>query len=237
MAYALGFITADGSLEDAPYLRGKYLRIYSSDIEIIEKIKRVMNSAHSIVILKPKEIYMNGKKYISKEKYMLRIGSHEIYNDLIKIGITPRKSKTVNLPKVPLDYTKDFFRGYLDGDGCINIYEKRNRLSVTFTSGSELFLKQLANAISLSVGIKTHNVFRNNRAFQIKFSTGEALPLLRHIYSGVSEELYLSRKYKIFSDFVRSCPQQQECNGVVPKRLRELSAKQLFAGSNPAHAS
>ena len=39
MAYVLGFIAADGSLEDASYLRGKYLRICSSDIEIIEKIK------------------------------------------------------------------------------------------------------------------------------------------------------------------------------------------------------
>jgi hypothetical protein len=33
MAYILGFITADGSLENAAYLRGKYLRICSSDIE------------------------------------------------------------------------------------------------------------------------------------------------------------------------------------------------------------
>ncbi len=35
MAYVLGFITADGSLEDASYLRGKYLRICSSDKEIL----------------------------------------------------------------------------------------------------------------------------------------------------------------------------------------------------------
>lgn len=104
------------------------------------------------------------------------------------------------------DYVKDFFRGYLDGDGCINIYEKKNRLSLTFTSGSELLLKQLADAISMSIGIKSHNVFRNSHAFQIKYSTKEALRLLKYIYSDVAEELYLNRKHNIFLDFLRLCP-------------------------------
>jgi intein/homing endonuclease len=72
-----------------------------------------------------------GKKYISREKYMIRIGSHEIYNDLVSLGITPHKSKTICLPKVPSEYLAAFLRGYLDGDGCINLYKKR--LSVTFT--------------------------------------------------------------------------------------------------------
>ena len=236
MAYVLGFIAADGSLEDASYLRGKYLRICSSDREILEKIKIAMDSAHTIATLKPKEICMYGKKYISKEKYMLRIGSHEIYNDLVKLGITLRKSKTIDLPKVPLDYAKDFFRGYLDGDGCINIYEKKRRLSVTFTSGSELFLRQLTGAISISVGIRAHNVFSNNRAFQIKYSTREAVPLLKYIYSDVANELYLNRKHRTFLDFVRLYPKWKEYYGVVPKWSRELSAKQLFTGSSPVHA-
>jgi len=210
MAYVLGFISADGSLEDASYLRGKYLRICSGDREILEKIKRAMDSEHTIVIVKPKEHCWYGKKYISKEQYMLRIGSHEIYNDLIILGITPRKSKTINLPKIPLDFVKSFFRGYLDGDGCINIYKKKKRLSVTFTSGSELFLRQLADKISLSVDIKAHNVFRNNRAFQIKYSTKEAAPLLKYIYSDAITSLYLERKYSKFLDFIKLYPKWVE---------------------------
>lgn len=31
MAYVLGFMFADGSLEDASYLRGKYVRVSSTD--------------------------------------------------------------------------------------------------------------------------------------------------------------------------------------------------------------
>ncbi len=203
MAYVLGFIAADGSIQDASYMRGKYLSICSSDKEILEKIKVVMDSGHTIVTLKPREFYMNEKIYISKEKYMLRIGSHEIYDDLVSLGITPNKSKTINLPNIPSDYAKDFFRGYLDGDGCISIYEKKKRLSVTFTSGSELFLKQLAAMISMSAGIKTHNVFSNHRAFQIKYSTKEAGPLLKYIYSDAASSVYLKRKYLKFLDFIQ----------------------------------
>jgi len=206
MSYVLGFVAADGSLEDASYLRGKYLRICSSDREILQKIKKAMVSEHTIVVIASKEFYMQGKKYISKEKYMLRIGSHEIYNDLIKLGITPRKSKIINLPNIPLGYMADFCRGYLDGDGCINLYTKKKRLSVTFTSGSELFLKQLAGIISMVVGIKSHNVFRNNRAFQIKYSTKEAMPLLRYVYYNTENGLYLERKYSKFLDYINLYP-------------------------------
>lgn len=49
MAYVLGFIYADGSLEDAPYIRGKYLRISSTDLDRVECIRNAMASAHTIV--------------------------------------------------------------------------------------------------------------------------------------------------------------------------------------------
>jgi intein/homing endonuclease len=237
MAYTVGFIAADGSLEDASYLRGKYLRVCSSDLEILKKIQGVMYSEHKIVVIKPRECLIAGKKYISREKYMLRIGSHGIYNDLVELGITPHKSKTINLPKVPLDVVADFLRGYLDGDGCINSNNKNKRLSVTFTSGSELFLEQLSKVIGFVVGGASHKVFSNKRAFQIKYSTREAIVLLRYIYSDCANELYLERKYKIFLEFLKLYPRWQGHNGAVPKRLRELSAKQLFTGSSPVRAS
>ena len=237
MAYALGFIAADGSLEDASYLRGKYLRVCSSDLEILKKIKVIMHSEHTIVVIKPRECVIAGKKYISRQKYMLRIGSHEIYNDLLRLGITPRKSKTINLPKIPLEIMAHFLRGYLDGDGCVSFYNKKKRLSVTFTSGSNLFLEQLSKVISFVLGGGSHGVFRNKRAFQVKYSTREAIPLLRYIYSDCTNELYLERKYKIFLEFLKLYPKWQDYNGAVPKRLRELSAKQLFTGSSPVRAS
>lgn len=236
MSYVLGFISADGSLEDASYLRGKYLRIHSSDKEILEKIKIVMGSEHTIVKIAPKAIVLRGKRYVSKEKYMLRIGSCEIYTDLVDLGITPRKSKTIKLPAVPVDFAAYFIKGYLDGDGCISCDDANKRLTVTFTSGSKLFLEELSKMINCCLGLKHHDVFSNNGAFQIKYSTQEAMRLLSYVYSDCGNELYLTRKYIKFLEFSKVYSNRVLNYGVVPKRLRELSAKQLFTGSSPVHA-
>ncbi len=241
MSYVLGFIAADGSLEDASYIKGKYLRLYSSDGEIIEKIKRVMRSEHRVVVTNPPPFLSRGKKYERKEKYMLRIGSHEIFDDLVSLGLTPRKSKTMKFINVPFKYLPHFIRGYLDGDGCISYYRKKARLAVVFTSGSKLFLEGLLLAISKLCGARKHKISFSSRAFQIRYSTREAIRLLEVIYGSISEDLFLSRKYNIYLSFMREHPQWSVIDkiryGVVPKRLRELSAKQLFTGSSPVHAS
>jgi hypothetical protein len=40
MAYTLGYLFADGSLEDASYIRGKYIRVSSVEKNNISKIKK-----------------------------------------------------------------------------------------------------------------------------------------------------------------------------------------------------
>lgn len=202
MAYVLGFITADGSLEDASYLRGRYIRIYSKDKDILEKIKMVMNSGHRIVAIEPKQFLLRGKQYQSKRKYMLRIGNHELYNDLIKLGITPRKSKTIQLLSPPKFFSQYYLRGYLDGDGCIYCNTDRGRLRVIFTSGSKKFLEKLSTIINALLNLEVKKVSRNKHAFQIRYSTRESIPLLRYIYSDIRQGLYLQRKYKVYSDFI-----------------------------------
>ena len=112
MAYTLGYLYADGSLEDASYLRGKYMRVTSTDKSTIMKIRQWLKSEHSIVTMKPN--WPNGKL-----RYLLRIGSHKLYDTLICLGLYPNKSLTVRFPKVPKKYLRHFVRGYFDGDGCV----------------------------------------------------------------------------------------------------------------------
>lgn len=206
MSYILGFIVADGSLEDASYLRGKYLRLYSNDVEILEKIKQAMHSEHKIIARSPSKFLYNGKKYISNGNYMVRIGNHEIYNDLIKLGVTPRKSKTIKFPQVPLQYLSHFIRGYLDGDGCIYSYKTRDRLSVVFTSGSKMFLQALSQVISSSYGTKEHNIACSDGVFQLMYSTKEAVKLLNSVYTESANNLFLNRKFQKYSDFIKKYP-------------------------------
>ena len=104
MAYVLGYIYADGSLDDSPYMRGKYITIASIDKDSILRIKKWLSSEHTI---KETRSHFTGSKIC----YVLRIGSYKIYNDLLKLGLYPKKSLVIDFPKVPKKYLNHFTRG------------------------------------------------------------------------------------------------------------------------------
>lgn len=83
MAYALGYLYADGSMEDASYLRGKYVRVSSVDKSSIVKIRALLKSHHTIVVRKEDKP--------SHSQYLLRIGSHVLYDSLSRRGLYPKK--------------------------------------------------------------------------------------------------------------------------------------------------
>ncbi|MFH1225685.1 MAG: LAGLIDADG family homing endonuclease [bacterium] len=195
MAYILGFICADGSLEDASYLRGKYLRIYNTDYYIINEIKHRLGSEHKIVPSSPK-----GKR---KVLYMLRIGSHEIFQDLSRLNIHPNKSLNMEIPIIPEKYFNSFLRGYFDGDGCIYIEKQKNNLKIIFTSGSKSFLDDLSELISNYFSINPHRVFNSHRSYQLKYCQKDSLKIFRYIYKNTENGLYLTRKRDKYQNFLK----------------------------------
>ena len=83
MAYILGFIFADGCLVE--YRNGYHgLDITSKDLNHLRLIKEKLNAEHKI-----------GKK---ERGFRLQIRNRDIYNDLINLGLTPRKSKIISFP-------------------------------------------------------------------------------------------------------------------------------------------
>src|SRR5438876_697132 len=97
MAYILGYLYADGSMEDASYLRGKYVRVTSIDRSTIIKIRKQFKSQHTIVSLKPNQ-------FAGKQRYFLRIGSHKLYDSLFRLGLRPNKSLSMTFPKIPDEF-------------------------------------------------------------------------------------------------------------------------------------
>ena len=77
MAYTLGFWFADGSIENSFSIRGHYIRIGSTDGEVIKYIKHALQSEHQIYkTLRPG----------FKDFYLLKIGNLEMFQDLVKLG-------------------------------------------------------------------------------------------------------------------------------------------------------
>lgn len=214
MAYVLGYLYADGSLEDAPYLRGKYIRVTSVDESTIIKIKTWLQSEHKIVALKP------NKNQKTKIRYLLRIGSHKLYNSLSKIGLYPNKSLTIRLPEIPTKFVHHFVRGYFDGDGCVNLYlsnGKRQRLiirklSVIFSSGSKKFLEDLLMMLRKNIPLTQTKIYKGSRCFQLRHSTADSIALFKFLYKNTNNNLFLRRKFDIFLKYFRLRPSKIDNN-------------------------
>lgn len=195
MAYVLGFFCADGGMIDAPYMRGQYVSFFNTDQELLEKIKMAMSSRHNVRLVRKAGTIGNNKNF-----YLLKIGNHTLFKDLLSLGLTPNKSLLIRLPKIPRKFLNDYIRGLLDGDGCLYIEKPKRTLKLIFTSGSRDFLVDLMEEMRQHYKIPAQNILNGRRCFQLRFGQTVAWHILPKIYKNIENGLYLSRKYKIYSD-------------------------------------
>ena len=203
MAYVLGFFAADGNM--IRNRRGAhFVAFYSCDKSILLLIQNVMGSSHRIGVRHRVPPW--------RTAYQLQIGSKEIFNDLVKLGFVPAKSKRLKLPAVPKKYLGDFVRGYFDGDGCV--YFKRLKfadrknprwiLQTIFTCGSKNFLFELQTLLQQN-DIIGGSIRKKTRGFDLLLSHKDSVALYKLMYHTVSATgLYLPRKYKLFRKAIRT---------------------------------
>lgn len=200
MAYVLGFFAADGGMCINP--RGsKYTQFTSTDKSILEKIKKLMHSNHKIGI---KKSSLDNPR--SKTCYLIQIGSKEIYNDLLKLGFTPKKDLTLNFPNVPTLCLSHFVRGHFDGDGCVSygLYKRKNRrskqsvISIKFACGNKNFLKKLQSVLKKYAHMKSACLYGRDNSNWLCYPKKDALSLFNYMYNGAAKESFLERKYNKF---------------------------------------
>lgn len=225
MAYILGYLYADGSLEYAPRNRGKYIRVTSTDRTSVYAIRKALSSKHTISTIPP-------PTPTSKIRYFLRIGSSALYDSLSCHGLHPNKSLTIRMPKIPHHYRGHFIRGYFDGDGCVywqqNIKGLRHSALITiFTSGSRQFLEELSALIQKHTPTSTTPIHAVPRAHQLRMSTRSSIGLFALLYRDAASSLFLPRKLKTFTSYFAAHPDKigkeekkilQSLNGLMVKR-------------------
>jgi len=200
MAYVLGFFCADGSMSKNK--RGAhFIEFQITDKDLLEKIRKLLDSDHKITERE------RGERW--KTQYRLQIGSKTIFRDLTKLGLTPHKSKTLSLPKMPNKYLSHFTRGYFDGDGNVNIctYQRKNRLNRLstvllsgFTCGSEKFVKALKSHLKKFAHILGGTLYYSNKAYRLYFSINDSKKLYDFMYKN-HNNLCLNRKKIIFEKY------------------------------------
>lgn len=185
LAYAIGLIATDGCL--AP---GHGIDLTSKDRAQLLNFKKCTGITNKITT-----------KYNGMGMPYLHIQFRSVlfYQFLLSIGLTPAKSKTIGVLKIPGTYFFDFLRGVFDGDGCTYSYwDKRWRSSfmfyLCFASASRTFIDWLQETIKKFTGSNGHiTKDGNGSTYQLKYAKAESLKVIKKMYYS-PKVICLSRK-------------------------------------------
>jgi intein-encoded DNA endonuclease-like protein len=193
MTYVLGFFAADGSMSKNK--RGAcFIDFTSTDRIILDEIKKVMHSNLKIGVYQ-------AKNNNASVRYHLQIGSKRIFNDILKLGFTPRKSGNMQLPPVPKRNFRHFVRGYFDGDGNVYVAREKRAILCGFTSGSREFLKELWTTLKRYKVVAGGTLFYHPNGYRLYFSVRDSRSLYEYMYGSGVKSLYLPRKKKVFEKY------------------------------------
>ena len=187
--YWLGFIFADGCIVKrhgkSPELS---FALKNEDILHLYKFKNFLKSSHSLTYI----------KQYNTNRFGVR--SVRLVSKLEEYGITERKSLTAKVENEKLYNSKHFWRGIIDGDGCIGTYKNRNKKYIRLELvGSRFIVTSFSNFVSDNI-IKHHsNVRKHKSIFIISFGGQTAIPVIKHLYFNC--KISLDRK-KLLADFI-----------------------------------
>ena len=195
-AYLLGFLYADGSINT--FASGKYRAL---TIALQEKDQSFLQNICDIFNQELNKTYTLKYKAVSKS-YHLYIGDGQTIENLIRLGVTPRKSyenSSFVFENVPLDFKNHFIRGYFDGDGSIGLYKKGENktpsLSGNIVSLNKKILFSIQNFLK-EQGITT-SLRRENKYFRLQFAGNRVREKFRNfLYKDAT--LFMERKKNIF---------------------------------------
>ena len=188
-AYWLGFIYADGSVDD----RHKRLKVTLSDVDEHHLLKLQKFLGHDKPLYKYKEKTFNlNSEYICKPQVELGVYSVELFNSLQLFGIIPNKTYNfcLDISLIPNHLHKHFWRGMIDGDGCVVSTDKSRVLQLTgHKEVCKMFLDHIKQYFDTKVSI-----LPDGSVFTVKFSKTLAGQVARYFYE--NSTIHLERKYK-----------------------------------------
>jgi hypothetical protein len=175
-AYWIGFMMADGAIW------GKRVSIMLSDkdSEHMQKFKKFLSSGLKMIYAAPRVLV---GKYISRPQIGVGVYSIKMVSDLAKYGVVPNKSKTAKV--IGLEINRDFWRGVIDGDGCIDAVGIYPRISLT---GSYDLVSQFSNFIQHCIGFSP-NIIRDKGVYRAQTAGHRAISVIRVLYENATVSL------------------------------------------------
>lgn len=178
---------ADGNICCSKNPSGIIVLLKKEDLSHLYKLKDFLCYSGNIKEYKSNSTYNSGEIY-----YRIDIYSKYLVNSISKYGVVPNKSITAEV-KI-LENNRDFWRGVVDGDGCIGIYNNYPTINL---SGSYLLVNQFRNyMISICPDFMSKIIkFKNKKAYRIVTYGNKAVKIIDNLYK--NSKVYLDRKMEL----------------------------------------
>ncbi len=205
MAYVLGVVFTDGCLHVRKQSRKSLVRrvphlsMAQKNPELLLKVLALME-CNAKLHSRPKKKY--GDR-VSGAVYSFDFTCASIYPDLLKLGLSSKKSLDIEFPDIPDEYVRHFIRGCWDGDGSIYIENRTGKLCASFVSGSEKFIEGILKALE-KAGLPKRTIYvRKGKtpSYYFRYCGKQCLDLCHFLYDDVLSTQYLERKHTIFKRF------------------------------------
>jgi len=182
LMYWLGFIAADGNIH------GNCLNItaHSDDAYHLQSFLNFCKSTHPV------------KKNKNENTHKIDIRNRKLANILIELGITRNKSLTF-CPTKEMRESTSFWRGMIDGDGCISV-DKTRGLSLYLCGGSIDCVKAFEEWVKSKTN-STANTYKRPTAYYFSIGSRHAVKIVNELYGG-NPKYALNRKYEKVKPFL-----------------------------------
>jgi hypothetical protein len=179
-AYWIGFLIADGNISYKKGIPIIALHLKEMDLQHLEKFRTFLGSTHKI------------GSYVSKVRgnrsYSISFSSERIADTLIKYGCVPKKCFVAEI-KGSVQNNRHLWRGVIDGDGSLGVYNRKNRngtirrvphISLT---GTMNICTQFRDFLKREVGIMSKKIVRSRNSYQFMVSDHSALKAIKLLYN------------------------------------------------------
>jgi hypothetical protein len=208
--YWIGFLYADGYIQgDHPVIS---LGIAEIDRGHLDKLNEFLGGQLNIAtIVQSRSRTLKGQKADCANLVRLKVADIQLYNRLKELGFTPKKTHTI-VPHDLLKYSRDFWRGMIDGDGWLtysNTVYKGVKKDIHYKypkvglCGNEKTIEEFLNFIKVS-GIECKSQVkkapRENGLYSMDSAGEPTIKICNLLYKDAT--VYLDRKHQKYLEFI-----------------------------------
>lgn len=178
-------------------------------------IKKLLQATTKIAEYKPKMINANTVYSLS---FFSSLSVKNLYD---KFNITKNKSLTYEFPlQMPERFWKHFIQGYIEGDGCIGVYNvgNSNKFLILQVIGTKNTVDTIKNFIPVAGKVR----LIKNKYYDLRYTGKYAIKSIEYLFS----DLVYSSKFKIFKTYRR------ELESTNPKTLENLRREKIISQIN-----